>query len=343
MSRRGEVPFVAVRVGRSNDPREVLGLAHELKIDRATALGYVVLWEEFILEVGDAMTGRVRGYSATHVAAKLGWRGRPAKLLEALKRAGLFAAQKGTFFHPAWLDTPTGDYARRKANDRETWRKEKETQRNAARARLLENNGADVSPESGWTSGSIPAGISPENAQKERMTSGGHRPPTPPQGGGGLASRRWAWMLEHHPRPTNPEGCTALLEALTDDEWRMVVWAWTPATEGGGLLYLSKIRLGRQTSYQFLHKGAFLQIRRQYLAKLREAERPQNGHSKPPAPIVDEAAEHQAKHAKAIANVLAALADPDLSEKAKDGWRRRHVAAWGDKPWEGLTADPPTN
>ena len=67
--RRGEVPFVAIRVGRSHDAKEVLGLAAELKIQRATALGFVALWEEFLLEVGDNLTGRVSGYKPHHLAA----------------------------------------------------------------------------------------------------------------------------------------------------------------------------------------------------------------------------------------------------------------------------------
>lgn len=344
MSRRGEVPFVAVRVGRSYDVKEVLGLADDLKIERATALGYLVLWEEMILESGDALTGRLKGYTAAHVAAKLGWKGKPARLIDALKRAGVLSPHKGTFIFPDWRNTITGDYAHKKATDREAWRRQKQAQKDDAARRALESNGADVSVDSTWNGGGRPPSVQAENGQKERKDSAGTAPPAPAQSAGELASRRWGWLREHHKRPTNSEGCRKILGPMADEDWRMIQWALTPGGEGGGLSTLSKKRLMRRTSYDFLRNEAYLEIRPQWVEKLRLEARPKNGHARPaPAAELDQAEADQ-RRASALAFVLATASDPDADPKKKARVKAQYEAAYGPIPGDSpLPSDAPAN
>jgi hypothetical protein len=219
--RRGEIPFVAVRVGRSNDPREVLGLARELRIHRAQALGFLMLWEELILEVGDARAGRVQGYTAAHLAAKLGWEGPPGKLLEALKHAGVLVTHRGTMVHPYWGRSPTGIYSRMRAERRDQWAESKRKQRNGEAGPVdvhvdVNRTSAGLHPMSGGNVGSIDRSI-------ERTPTSPPPPPPPPRrggggggGGGGGAARRFALGLD--PRtPQTAEGFARLYAAPRGD------------------------------------------------------------------------------------------------------------------------------
>lgn len=345
-ARRGEVPFVAVPVGHADDEKEILGLAADLKIHRAQALGYWVMWKELMLRRGDARRGVLKDFEAAHIAARLGHSNIP-KLLAALKRAGLLATQRKTFRDPTWSESITGQYAMRKAEDRETWARQKAAQRAAAQASVLGSNGADVHPMSTWTDGGRPPHVQVENGQKERKESGGHLPPTPPQGGGELASRRWDWLLAHHKRPSNPKGCMRILAEISEDDWRMIQWAWSPAAEGGGLISLSKKRIMRRTSYEFLRNGAFVEIRPQWVEKLRGEQRPK---AAPQAAARRRAAEEgdaaSRKHDAGVFLLQQLRDEPD--EAKREALKRRWIAAHGGPgPWEaegeGLQSSPPTN
>lgn len=316
--RRGEVPFVAIRVGRSNDPREVLGLSRELKISRATALGFVCLWEEFLMEVGDALTGRVKGYSHEHIAAKLGWEGPPKKLIDALHNAGLLNQQRNTYFHPYWAASITGQYALDRAEQREKWRLKKRAQREG-----------DVPGESPGQSGDVQGdSLGTADIQKEMNDGGGSaRPPTPPARGGGVGASRWEWIRTHHERPVNSRGCTSILEAMDADTWALVQWVVEQARPGGALSRSRGKRALKADSYRFLRSELYLEFDRERRKKLAQENAPK------PAPTVEAAHD---KVAASIAFVLEQLADPDLSEEKKERaralWRKQNPDV--TPPWE---------
>ena len=342
-ARRGEVPFVATRVGRSNDAREVLGLAAELKIPRAHALGLLVLWEEMILSVGDALTGRIKGYTAMHIAVQLGWRGKADKLIAALSTAGVLGSHRGTFLHPWWKESITGGYAIARAEFREA---EAERKR-IARAR-------ERGEESG-TSGGRPADKDGRPADKDRnpdinqvKTSAGQPPQPPGEPGGDQGASRWRWVLDNHPRARNSRACARYLDLMTQDDWALFQWVTDLARQGakGGASYsLSKKRVLKQNSHQILANEAFLEFRPEWLEKLAQDRRPKNGTpALKVAPPVDEAAEKAARVSHAVAFVLAQLEDRDLSEKARETAKARFRAAHPDvpPPWELKEYLPPT-
>lgn len=320
--RRGEVPFVAIRVGRSNDPREVLGLARELKIPRAHALGFVALWEEFLLEIGDALTGRVKGYSADHIAAKLGWEGSPTKLVDALEHAGLLNKQKTTFFHPYWSSSITGQYAIDRAEQREYWRLKKRAQR--------AGDAGDVPGESPGHRGDVP-GTSQGTADIKKERNGGIRgsaPPAPPGTGGELGATRWDWIQKNHKRPRDSRRCIPLLGALDDANWAMCQWVVTEAKPGGALSRSRKKRALALDSYRFLQNEAYLEFHAERVAKVAELERlSKNGSTVEPV---------QDKVAASISFVLERLSDPDVSAEKKEKLRRSWMDANPGEtpPWE---------
>jgi hypothetical protein len=328
MARRGEVPFVAIRVGRSNDPRETLSIARELKCSRATALGYVALWEELILEVGDAVSGRLpKGYSATHVAAKLDFDGPPRRIVEVLKSAGLLAQQRTTLLHPYWRQSVTGQYAKDRADQREYWRGLKAKQR-AEHGRPGDVPGTSPGiPETSHETADI-------KAERNGIT-GASPPPSPPPGGGLAGASRWDWLRQHHRRPMNPRGCMVYLAALSPDEWALVQWL-TALPPGGGPYKLSrKKRVLELDTHALLSKQAFLQLLPEWREKLRRDQQPER-RAVPRVAPVDDGAELERRRASAVAFVLAQLGDAELSEAAKEKARARFIAAHPDipPPWD---------
>ena len=322
--RRGEVPFVAIRVGRSNDPREVLGLARELKVHRATALGYLALWEELILEVGDARVGRVYGYSAEHLAAKLGWEGSPRRLVDALKGAGVLTTHRGVLVHPYWPRSTTGIYARMRSDRREEWRLKKQAQRTAA--------GGDVPGDVSGTSEGRPHGV-PGKVQIDRSIDRGDRAPPPPapppQGGGEPGSARWDWMQLHHKRPRNSQACTRLLRAMSDESWALCQWV-VELAEGGWPRSLSrKKRVGTLDSHRFLATEAFLELLPEWRGKLQGESR-----TRQPSNVEQP---NGAREAQGIAYLLAQLSDVDLTDGDKNRIRARWATLHPENPtpWDG--------
>lgn len=334
MSQRGETAFVAMRVGRIHDPREVIGLARELKCRPIEALAYVLLWEEFILEVGDALTGRVRGYTADHIAAKLTFRGRPAKLVEAMEHAGILAHHRTTFFHPYWLETPTGQYALQRAERREYDREKKRRQR-------LEREAREGAPEANGNGGGGGAYsqefVSPGNPQghggdspwgprgsleinqSSKGSGGASRPPNPPPSGGGLGSARWEWMKENHKRLRNPRVCMRYLDAMTDEDWRLCQWVVTEAGRPGVSSLSQKKRVLKMNTHKFLSEAAYLEYRPEWLA------------SQVPREVTSlvkeiEITDRERKEA-ARAFIVAQMSDPDLTEAQKERARGLWLAA----------------
>lgn len=319
-SRRGEVQFVAVRVGRSNDPREVLSLALELKTNRATALGFVVLWEEFLLEVGDSLTGRIKGYTAAHIAAKLGWEGPPRRLLDALKNAGVLKTQRNVFFHPYWLQSITGQYARERAELRERWREEKKRQREP-------DQDPDVRTDSSGHGPDV-RGVSVRKSDIDQLReSGAPAPQPPPQAGGEKGSARWEVVQALHKRPRNSRLCIRILDAMTEADWDQCRWVLEQHAKGG-LSHSLKKRALKLDSHKFLATEAYLEFLPERRKKLRdENQAAQKGNV---SPDVDD------KVANSIAFLLSALADAELPEAKKEKLRAqwRHLNPNTPPPWE---------
>lgn len=332
-SRRGEVPFVAIRVGRSNDPREVLGVSRELKCSRAEALGFVALWEELILEVGDAISGRVKGYAAVHIATKLGFEGSPAKIVNALKAAGLLATQRGVFLHPYWAQSVTGQYARDRAELRERWRLKKAEQR-----------AEDVPAVSRGQAGDN-GGTSMGTADIDRLINGNGGaapPPAPRLSPGGAGSARWEWMLKNHDRPRNSRACIRYLDAMTEEDWALCQWVVTRPPAGSAPLSLSRKRVRRLDSHRFLASEAFLELRGEWVEKLAQEKRPPRPAGRPKSsPAEDLASDNARRLMQATAYILAKLKDDEIpaaeKEAAKVKWMSLHPEV-SPPPWEATPA-----
>lgn len=322
MSRRGEVPFVAMRVGRSRDPREVLGFAKDLKIEPALAFAYVALWEEFILEVGDALTGRIKGYTAVHIAAKLTWPGSPLRLVNAMKKAGILGTHRGTFFHPFWCDTITGGYAAARAARREMEADRKRRQRAGQNGEVgveLENS---VPPLSHGTGAAVPPlshGI-PDIKKERTCADTGSAPPQPPrETRAGVGFTRWKEIEHLVNKPTYPEACIRLLDVMTNDDWPLCRWV-VDAAQQKTLPYLSrKKRAFTMNSHQFLRSSAFLWFRREYLA---EMARPAT------VPIaVEEAQKAEEREKEKRKTLKGAIDDPSLPEAEKQRLKNLYLKA----------------
>jgi hypothetical protein len=317
-SRRGEVQFVAIRVGRSNDPKEVLSLALELRTSRAEALGFVCLWEEFLLEVGDALTGRLKGYTAQHIAAKLGWRGPARKLVDALKSAGLLKTQRNVFFHPYWLQSITGQYARERAELRERWREEKRRQKEKEFQPESDGNGPDVRGDS----------VRKTDINRSRG-SAGSAPPAPPGTGGELGAARWDWIQNNHKRPRDSRRCIPILAAMAEDAWSLCQWVVTEAKPGGALSRSPKKRSLKLDSYRFLANEVYLEFHSERRQKVEAQEQAKKNGGSSLAPATD-------KVAASIAFVLERLADPELPPEKKEKIRKNWIELNpGERPpWE---------
>ncbi len=330
-ARRGEVPFVAVRVGRSTDAKEVLGLAAELRISRPHALGILVLWEEMILSVGDALTGRIKGYSLAHLAAQLAWDGAPARLVKALANAGVLKCHRGTLVHPWWRESITGQYAITRAEFREADAERKR------RARALERG------EDSAVSNGRPLDNDGRHADKDRNPDinqvkdvQGTPPPPPAKAGGDSGASRWEWLRENHPRPRNSRACIRYLEAVTEADWALIQWLTTLSAKGGAPSSLSKKRVLRLNTHQILSTEAFLEI----LPEWRETQRPKKNGGTPLIRAVDTEAEAAARKASGMAFLLAQLSDPAVTEAKKQAVKSRWIESHGGPgPWE-LEAPP---
>jgi len=226
MARRGVGNFVAARVGLVHDPK-TLGIARALRISRLEAAMTILLWEEFILEHGEvARRGRnkgqgiVRGYSASEVAEGLLWpRERRARLvLDALRAAKMMRCRRGSFVHPYWAETITGEYQ---------LRREEQLEADRARQRRRRSGGqpADVTR----TSARHPPDVRSGSGDQSTKASGG-RAAGPPQGAPrrGAADRasRWEWFETTYPIGVeDPEGCARALAALPDRDWEHLQFA----------------------------------------------------------------------------------------------------------------------
>lgn len=371
MARRGEVPFVAVPVGYAHD-KEILGLAADLKIPRALALGYFVLLHDLVLRRGEARTGVLRDYKAHELAAQLDFRSNPRRLVEALKRAALLGTHRQTFKIPNWLDTITGEYAAKKAADREDQARWKREQRERERLlRLAEggvandpNNGRSVAdalaelgvrvdPVTGrpvdvqWTRGGRPPAVHMDGGQKERKESTGQPPQPPGSAGGSLGASRWEWVREHSDRATNPEGCTPILARIPDDEWPLCQWVLTGAPGRVSRSSSRKTRVLGLDAYQILRNRHYLQFRKEWQEKLRADARPKNGHPVAAPVVVEDGALERAKREKAVAFMLEAMADETLPPAELEKHKRNFRRSWPDvpPPWEtppGGLPPPPT-
>lgn len=332
--RRGEVPFVASPVGRETDALEVLGLAHALKVRVPEALGLVTLWESLILRVGDAQTGKLpHDYEAQHIAVSLQWYGSPAKLVTAMKAAGVLRRQRRTWFHPYWRKTITGQYAADRAFLRQKWRDKKRTQR--------QGQGGDVPGDWGGQAGDVPSSSSEKMHINQSINgNGGASPPvpspSPPGAGGSLGETRWNWMLQNHERPVNQPACVRLLGLMSDEEWADLLYALSSAGKASASKSRGKKRALRLDSHKFLLTTQYLQWRRERVAKLAQPEDAGEPSTAAPPDTVTGPSSPEDSARRAVEFILAQLADPELTEEeralARARWRKLHPD--NPEPWK---------
>jgi hypothetical protein len=341
MIQRGEIPFVAMRVGRLHDPREVTGFAFRLKERPCVALIYVLLWEEFILEVGDALTGRLKGYRAEDIAAKLTYEGKPATLIKAMESAGLLRRQRSTFLHPYWLETPTGQYALQRAERREGDRERKRRQRERDALALAEALAAargetSVTRDIPVTSAGRPGDstVNPEiKKERKKGQPDPDAPPSPPQGGGSLGKERWERIQGLFNSPMNDEGCERLLGVMTPEKWALCLWVLENRDREGLSSLSRKKRAFGLDSYKFLRTEAFRQFRPEYLKKLNQP--------KEPDPVATAAENARRELEKGRRSLRELLDDPDCPETVKDKRRRLWLDAHpDDAEWLATIAPP---
>lgn len=323
MSQRGEGLFVAMRTNRIHDPREVVGLARDLKIVPALALAYVMLWEAFVLDVGDSLTGRIKGYRADHVAGALTFRSDPARLIAAMKRAGILGETKrGTFFHPYWAETVTGRYARWRAERRDYESEKKRRQRDEREQGGGASNGHSSVPNlslgttpgqtenSRGQPGDYPGKMGDQGRKEGRKEGvGPGSPPNPPAKPGGVGFARWEQIRKLFYRPMNPEGCVMLLEAMSDEKWALCLWVVVHRDKEGLSSLSLKKKAFRLDSFEFLRRSAFLQFEPEHQKKLSQS---------PPVALHVEQAENDQKNVERVRRlILAQLEDPAMPKEEK--------------------------
>lgn len=337
-----------MRLGRLGDPREVEGLADDLKVRPVEALAYVLLWEEFILQVGDAVTGRVKGYRAKDIARKLTHTGPVEKLIRAMETAGILKRQRSTFYHPYWRETITGQYALTRAERREADRERKRRQRERDAQALAEARAAafgetDVTRDTTVTAAGLPrdSTVSPEiKEERKKGTPGSGRPPGPPPGGGSLGFARWERVQELHNRPMNPSGCILMLEAMTDEQWALCLWVLENRDRERLSSLSRKKRAFGLDSYEFLRKSAFLQFRPEWSRKLAAPKEPD-----PKALAVNLEREREESRRRAIRELLEDPECPDTEkERQREIYLRAHPgeAAWLASIAAGAPSPSPT-
>lgn len=317
MARRGEANFVAVRIGFWSDPH-ITVMADELKVSANEAGGYVLRWEELVLAVGDARTGRVKGYSPKYLSIAVGWKGKPEKLIGALRSIGVLTSQRGTFTHPFWAETRTGEYAIRRALEADR----------VARWRRGEGEGDGDQSADGTGSVRVQNGDGTSNSGiKEGRAYADAHPPAPPQEGGGVGMTRWEWLLQNHDRPRNPAVCAKYLEAMSDADWELCQFAVTLRKRAGGAYIGRRKRVWALTSDEFLRKSAYLEFHREWQEKLRGPKA-----TKKDAPEVV----NLIPGSGSDRFILAQLADPEISdvdkERIRSGWKAKHPNE--TPPWE---------
>ena len=334
MSRRFEGSFVAVPLTRMDDPKEVIGLARDLKIETFGAVGLATMWEAFVLAVGDQKTGRVRGYTADQLAARLGWPPkRPAReLIEGLKRAGLLKQERNRdFVHPYWENSTTGIYAamreERRGGDRERKR--------AQREREMLEEVKDVTRD-----------VRVTNTESGHRSIEGHpdqNPPDPPEkGGAGFA--RWENLKKLRPLwCVDSRTCIRVLDDVSPAHWEMIEWFVRVALEPkwvGGPSSSKKIVLANRNSRLLCTRANYIKILpiwQEELGRRAEAERPRQTE-------VEKNAENRI-HLRKYANDC--LAHPESTEAEKERARRTlteldEQAAKIEKRMKHVLADPLT-
>jgi hypothetical protein len=332
-NRRGEANFVALRLGFWHDPRLVLGLARDLKIPRGLAGAYVAQWEEFVLEVGDARTGRVKGYSAEHIAAVLDFPGRPARLVDALKKTGVLSIQRGTFVHPFWLETRTGQYALKRCKD-------------AERQRPIDATLSTETPRSNrGDSADDPTSFHGRSDSKEGRDSA-ESPPTPLAGGVACGRERWAELLKIAPRPQNPRECIPLLERLSAEDWELVQFVYALRLNPPPNIGVRK-RAWTAGTDRFLKNELFLNFRQEWVQKLEAEKAPKKTEDQIAAEVAEAEAkrlrlekleEHRRdkKRQEMRLYLVQEVTDPDKPERVKEAARKKWQSEFPSEapPWE---------
>lgn len=270
----GGLPWMAVRWGFMTS-RELLQLASDLKRPRSYALWVTLCWEAWIVEVGDPGTGAVSGFSVADLCKQVGWTGHWHTLVAAMKRAGMLVLQGKTLVHPGWLETPTGEWMRERAEHRETERIRKREYRAAADAFWSASMTQRVShgTDMGQTRESharpllrkdpdLRSPLSPhpqtsggDHSQPDADRTGPDRTRTGP-------ATRAEWFLSNHPAPCAPEFCEGALASLSAEDWALVQFATANLRSP---LHRGK-RCSSMTGEVFLRKRAWYRFRPEWLA-----------------------------------------------------------------------------
>ena len=341
--RRGEVPYVAVSIGLESNPK-VQALARRLKLPIPHVLGLLALWDAFILKFGDARTGRVKGFTASEIADGLYWDGSPRGLLAELKRAGVLQPQRSTFFHPFWLETPTGWFANNRADRRHRdmvrKREEREMERAARELALAREMGISVEDVRRLSGGRPLDGraTTPDGADQP-LTEGtgvGGPPPCPPQAGGGsdqVAEERYRWLKIHRKNTCKRARCLPYLRTMSADTWAKVQWVVLELKSGRlSIQGRGKIAV-RSLTPDFLANEYYDLFEQEWVQKLQADKEGPKRAAEPEPEEHHETPEE--KHQRSRERLQVALADQELS----DVFRQRAIAAYlkfypGDRFWE---------
>jgi hypothetical protein len=320
--------FVAVEDGLEDDPK-LLGLAQLLKEHRSRGVWYVVMLRRLILRCGNHLTGSLpKNYTGEDVAAFLEFKGAPRRLVDAMKKQGYLSFKKGRgFFYPAWVNTITGQYARRREEDR--LRKEKERRH---------GRGHHVGPSSDVL------GLSSDEPTDGPRTSVGHSigrkqgsssdlpPDPPPAGGASLADARWEWLSKYAPTLQNRNACKVMLAAMSVEDWALTQQAYGLLHTPGSSISKKNSRVLHWPTEQFLRRQAYLRFASQP-RPIKTMAIPHIAHN--PAKL---AAEMEARAAERDKFLLDLLRDPDLPAKkrheARERWRADPQNHDRQAPWE---------
>jgi len=281
------------------------------RVKNPLGVEYIMRWHDLIVSFGTA-DGRVRDFDADDIASYVGFTGNPRVLITAMKDLKELGRHRGVFFHPRWNETITGHYALKKVEERD--RSEKRRSGQTDESVRSDHDSTAVGPRSD-------RGVSDINKE----TGGSARPLAPPRGGGNWSKttqKRWAWLLENHPTPQNPEVCKRYLEALGKDEWAHAQWALGEVRRPGTLYIGKKNTLRRAPSDVFLRKQLWLGIRRPNSEKPAtngvETQDPKKQAEHASAEAKKAAKDAAERHHAVVRFLLAKLEDPEVRDAEKD-------------------------
>jgi hypothetical protein len=312
---------VVAKVGFWDSPRT---LAFAARVRNPDAGGWVLRLYEFILTFGTD-DGRLPGFSAEEIAAKVRPTCSHRVFFDALKAANFLKRRRRTFYDPEWKQSPMGRYCELRKEDRLYQKELRVARREARLAEIRGEDGgeASVGRRSDVAKTSERGSVVRKDGRPPDVPSG---PPGAPRRGGRDGAARWEWFAQNHLKISAPDKCQRLLEQLTPDEWEHLQFSLPQQ--------MARFRGGRERKFcpgavKYLAEKRFLEIRRPSPQEHKAAALAQKSKHKPNPELTPDAAKKAS-----LKYIVDLMADRDVPAEKIEKQKKIFFDSWGEKPWE---------